>query len=171
MGEIKDAACDSKNGITVGIVDTMINCLHLLKERGLSNIDVQEALKDFALNETLLRILHGDVFVGRNKPKERRYKQGTILTDGKGFICLTWVSEKNWTPSNNYGRKYDEYWDCTTYPKTLKVNGEYSFVNGFKGKITGMWLQDGDHLQDFRPIDKTLINAEILSALTPNPTP
>lgn len=161
-----ETKCDSDTGMTVGLVDTMINCLHLLNGRTLSSYEVQEALKDFALNETLLRILHGDVFVGRNKPKYRRYKGGTILTDGHSFIRLSFVFEKDWTPSNNYGRKYDEYWGCTLYPNPLMVNGNHSFVNGFKGNITGMWLQDGDHLQDFRPIDKKLINAEILSQLT-----
>jgi hypothetical protein len=160
-----ETSCDSKNGITVGIVDTMINCLHLLKERGLSNQEVQEALKDFAMNETLLLILHGDVFVGKNKPKERRYKADTILTDGTGFIYLRWLYKKDWTPSNNYGRKHDEYTDCTFYPNPLIVNGEYSFVNGFKGKVTGMWLQEGDSLQNFRPIDKKLIHPEILADL------
>ncbi len=155
----------TKDQNTVGIIETMLCSLFLLEDCKLSNEKIQEALKDFVENDMLNKILYGDVFVGRNKPKVRRYKAGTILTDGKSFVCLTYVLKKDWTPSNDYGRKDDEYTGCTTYPKMLKVGGEHSFVNGFRGVITGVWLQDGNHLQDFRPIDKNLINPEILSKL------
>jgi hypothetical protein len=167
----KDIQCNSKNGITVGLIDGIINSLHLLKERGWKSFEVQEALKDFVNNETLLKILYGNVFVGKHKPSERHYKSGTILTDGHGFIYIGISFPKNWTPSNNYGRKHTEYSSCSVYPKGYRPNDDAVFINSRGSDVPGLWLQEGYHLQHFRPIDRKLIHPEILKELITNPNP
>ena len=97
--------------------------------------------------------------------KEIVFKSGTLLTDGKSFIFLNWVREKDWTPSNNYGTKYAEY-DFSVYPRGLIVSGVY--LGGWKYNLPGMWLQKGEILEHFIEIKKDLVNPVILTALESN---
>lgn len=48
---ISKTESDSPTGITVGLVDTIINSFNLLGERDLSPVDVQEAIKDLLADE------------------------------------------------------------------------------------------------------------------------
>ncbi len=98
------------------------------------------------------------------KNKLEYYKEGTILTDGTNLIYLRYLLKPDWTPSNNYGRKRAKYTFCKTYPNDL-------FINGIKtidqyGEIDQLWLNDGYHLENFKPIDKGIISKEILKELT-----
>ena len=97
--------------------------------------------------------------------KERKFKQNTVLTDGKHFIYLGWVFERDWTPTNNYGRKHTDYWNCSTYPKNLYVNGCRVIITANLQQIPGLWFQKGYHLQYFIPISKRLIHPDILTKL------
>lgn len=160
--------CRTENGKTVGIIDTIINCAHILIERKLDNKEVQEALTDLYRDPELLKIMNGDIFVGRHKPKEIEYKEETILTDGNGFIRIGYLFRKDWSPSNNYGRKRTDYWNCTHYPKSENneyyLNGEMIY-SGKPGDLPGLWLQEGYSLGNFRPINKKLIHPDILKCL------
>ncbi len=98
--------------------------------------------------------------------KERTFKSGTILTDGKILLYLSIDLPRDWTTKNNYGSKNTDYTGCKTYPKS---NGAYVkevrvFLKSTGGKIPGLWLQEGYHLQHFHPINKALINEKILKS-------
>lgn len=163
--------CRTETEKTVGLIDNIINSAHILAERKLKSSVVQEALKYLFNDQELLSLMHGEHFIGNNKPKEVRYKSGTILTDGKGFIMIGYVREKNWSPKNVYGDKYDEYVSCTHYPaskpndpKGWYLNGDRIY-SGYSGHMPGLWLQKGYSLSKFRPIEKKLIHPDILKKL------
>lgn len=96
---------------------------------------------------------------------ERKYKSGTILTDGTSLIYLGLAWPKDWTPTNNYGRKQTDYSSCRTFPDNLFVNGIQTIRKDYSSEILGLWFQKGYHLYNFRPINKKLINTEILNGL------
>ncbi len=97
------------------------------------------------------------------KKKDREFKSGTILTDGKSFIFLGSALKRDWSYSNTYGRKRREYMLCKTYPKDLFVDGIKVIQSGHY--VYGLWLQEGHHLFGFIPIKKKLINPNITKHL------
>lgn len=56
MTDIK-TECSSEIGVTVGLIDGIINSVHLLKERDLSSHEVKEAIKDLCSQELLAGML------------------------------------------------------------------------------------------------------------------
>lgn len=162
--------CRTEVGITVGIIDSIINGFRLLRNRTTVEVPVQQALLDLHSDEDVRHVIDGDVFTGKMQPKERSFEGSEILTDGMRFIRIGYVLPKDWSPENNYGRKRDEYCGCTAYPKpienTREVAGLLVFVDGYlSGRIPGLWFQDGYNLQNFIKINERLINPEILKQL------
>ncbi len=95
--------------------------------------------------------------------REIRHKSGTVLTDGKSFVYLGVALEPNWTSMNNYGRKRTVYIFCTTYPKDLLVSD--TKILDHHNRIDGLWLQEGYVLNNFKSINKKMINSDILEIL------
>lgn len=58
--------CNSEIGITIGIIDSIINAAHLLKGRDLSAPEVKEAIKDLGSQKTLSDILIKSYEFGEN---------------------------------------------------------------------------------------------------------
>jgi hypothetical protein len=162
--------CRTDEGITVSIIDTIINSFRLLKDRKLTTVPVQQAMLDLYSDEDVRQVIDGDVFTGKIRPKIRSFKDREILTDGKRFIRIGCVLNKNWSYENIYGRKNDEYRGCTAYPvptdNRREVDGLLVFVDGYlSGNIPGLWFQEGYSLQNFIVIDERLISPEILKKL------
>lgn len=50
--------CRSKDGITIGLIDSIISICRVLKDRDFNSYDVREALKDLQNDEDLKTILN-----------------------------------------------------------------------------------------------------------------
>lgn len=95
---------------------------------------------------------------------EKKYKEGTVLTNGKTFILLRWRRDANWTQQNNYGRKWCEYWGCKSWPKQEGRSGYVGDLLVFSnpGEIPGLWLQPGQQISEtFIEFDKKNLKEDI----------
>lgn len=53
--------CRSEIGITVGLIDTLINTARILRERDLNSLEIKEAIKDLQQDEDIKYILNQDI--------------------------------------------------------------------------------------------------------------
>lgn len=57
MSQATSSDCRTEKGVSIGLVDAIIAILRVLKDRDLSDADIQEALKDFVGDEDLKTVL------------------------------------------------------------------------------------------------------------------
>ncbi len=70
--------CRSEEGITIGLIDTIMTCCAALRGRELSHAQVVEALKDLRSDEALKKLMFGGV-MGFNYEKILRAYETDLL--------------------------------------------------------------------------------------------
>ena len=72
--------CRSEDGITIGLIDTIINSARLLRDRKLDSKDVLEALKDLDCDEDLEYVLHCAEHIVRSDA-EKNFHEDKVSVD------------------------------------------------------------------------------------------
>ena len=154
----------------------MVNAKYVLQEKlefqkeldeYINNLHLERELKEFVSEQLIKKkkTLSNEIHKLQNY-LDGIFKAGDYLTDGRSIIKIGYVREPDWTPSNNYGRKWHEYSSCSYYgDEKFELPVFSGNRRDVKGEITAMWFAEGWHLSEFIPIDKKLIRDEILKQL------